>query len=78
MKQKSKFSILMRNWISTVGLFLATCTFVTGTFLVIVDSHRHFSNPYIGILIYMVVPALLAGSLFLVVVGMLRSRRIMT
>jgi hypothetical protein len=77
MKHKSQFSILMRNWISTVGLFLATCTFVTGTFLVIVDSHRHFSNPYIGILIYMVVPALLAGSLFLVVVGMLRSRRIM-
>ena len=74
MKDKDHFFVYLRNRTSILGLFLATCAFVTGTFLLILDMLKHSANPYMGLLIYMVVPGLIAGSLFLVAVGMIRAR----
>ena len=74
MSHKSRFFILMVNPISITGIFLGTCAFATGTFLVVLDAIKHFSNPYMGILTYLVAPGLLVGSIFLIAVGMLWTR----
>lgn len=75
MKRKLQLLPLMENWISMLGIFLGTCAFATGTFLLILELVRPSHHAYMGILTYLVAPTLLAGSLALIVFGMLITRR---
>ena len=66
---------LIQNWISLFGVILAACSFFAVTCLIAIDFYAGFSNPYMGILTYLVAPSFLSAGLLLVLFGVLRERR---
>ena len=66
---------LIQNWISLFGVILAACSFFAVTCLIAIDFYAGFSNPYMGILTYLVAPSFLSGGLLLILFGVLRERR---
>ncbi len=66
---------LIQNWISLFGIILAACSFFAVTCLIAIDFYAGFSNPYMGILTYLVAPSFLSAGLLLVLFGVLRERR---
>jgi hypothetical protein len=75
MNTQARFSVLLKNWISVIGIFLGATALTTGTVLMIIDASHENLSPYFGILIYLVVPGFIAASGLLVVLGMLWTRR---
>jgi hypothetical protein len=72
---RSRWPSLTGNWTSMVGILVAACSFFAATILLTIDALAPFSNPYLGILVYLVAPAFLALGLVLVGVGAWRERR---
>ena len=66
---------LLRNWMSLTGLVVAIGALFSFLLLFMLDALAGFSNPYIGILTYCVVPAFLISGIFLTALGMWRERR---
>jgi nitrate/TMAO reductase-like tetraheme cytochrome c subunit len=65
---------LLRNWITLTGLVIALGGLFSFLLLFLVDTMAHFSNPYVGILTYLVAPAFLIFGLLLALAGILRAR----
>lgn len=65
---------LFRNWTTLIGLTIVAASFFSFLLLFVLDSLAHFSNPYIGILTYMVAPGFLVLGLCLAIVGALIRR----
>lgn len=66
---------LIQNWISLSGIILAACSFFAVACLIAIDFYAGFSNPYMGILTYIVAPSFLSAGLLLIVFGVLLERR---
>jgi len=66
---------LLQNWISLVGVVLAASSFFSVMALIAIDINQGFSNPYMGILTYMVAPGFLILGLILIAIGVLLERR---
>src|SRR5208283_4797517 len=64
-----------RNWLSLTGLVIVIGGLFSFFLLFMLDAVAHFSNPYIGILTYIIAPAFLIFGLLLTVTGLLRERR---
>ena len=68
---------IFRNWISLSGLVIIVGSVFSFMLLTLLDALAHFSNPYIGILTYLVAPGFFVIGLFLGAVGaLLRHRQI--
>jgi hypothetical protein len=67
----TRFSDLLRNWVSIAGVLVATIAFLAGTVLLIVEMREDRSHPYFGLIVYGLVPAMIAGGLFLILAGMI-------
>ena len=50
-------SALVGNWVGIFGLILAMCSLFAALFLIVIDFLHGFRTPYMGILIYLIVPA---------------------
>lgn len=66
---------LLRNWLSLTGLVIVTGSLFSFLLLFVLDTMAHFSNPYVGILTYIVAPGFLFLGLFLTAVGAWHERR---
>jgi nitrate/TMAO reductase-like tetraheme cytochrome c subunit len=66
---------LYKNPISLIGMALAAVAFANILFLIFLDSFSHISSPYVGILAYMVAPAIMIVGLIMIPVGMAIERR---
>jgi nitrate/TMAO reductase-like tetraheme cytochrome c subunit len=66
---------LFRNWISFVGAVVALGALFSFLLLFVSDAIAKFSNPYVSILTYIVVPVFLIGGILLAFVGAWRERR---
>src|SRR3569833_40760 len=64
-----------RNWMSQAGAVLTAGSFFSFLLLFVLDSLAHFSNPYVGILTYMVAPGFGAMGIFLIILGLWIARR---
>ncbi len=60
---------LFRNWISFIGAVVALGALFSFLLLFISDAIAKFSNPYVSILTYIVVPVFLIGGILLAFVG---------
>jgi nitrate/TMAO reductase-like tetraheme cytochrome c subunit len=70
-------SSIFRNWISLTGFVVMIGSLFSFVLLFLMDTMAHISNPYVGILTYLVAPGFLMMGLFLVVVGAwLRHRQL--
>ncbi len=67
-KSFSRFS-LFRNWISLSGLVVAIGSFFSFLLLFAIDLTGRVSNPYLGILTFVVAPGFLITGLFLTALG---------
>src|SRR5262245_44166691 len=65
---------LFRNWLSLAGIVLALGSLFSFLLLFLIDSLAHFSNPYIGVLTYLVAPSFLALGTALSIVGIIWRR----
>src|SRR5436190_4087304 len=70
-------SSAFRNWLSLSGLVVITGSVFSFALLLLLDALAHFSNPYIGILTYLVAPGFFVIGLVIGVIGpFLRHRQI--
>jgi len=73
-KPAARFPSLFRNWVSLAGIILAASSFFTVAFLIALDFFRSFTNPYLGILTYIVAPVFLIAGLCMIAFGALWER----
>jgi hypothetical protein len=66
---------LLRNWLSLSGLVVVIGSMFSFFLLFLLDALAHTSNPYIGILTYVVAPSFFFFGLAVTIVGALRERR---
>src|SRR5215813_8820300 len=66
---------LYKNPISLAGIALAAVAFLNIVFLVLLDLFSHQPAPYLGILAYMVAPAIMVIGLLAIPVGIVIERR---
>ena len=66
---------LFRNWLSLTGLVVVIGSFFSFFLLLLLDSLAHYSNPYVGILTYLVAPTFLLFGLLLALFGAFLRRR---
>jgi nitrate/TMAO reductase-like tetraheme cytochrome c subunit len=64
-----------RNWISLIGTVIAIGALFSFLLLFVLDAISKFSNPYVSILTYIVVPQFLIGGIVLAFFGAWRERR---
>jgi nitrate/TMAO reductase-like tetraheme cytochrome c subunit len=67
-EKTSRFGLL-RNWFSLTGIVIALGSLFSFMLLLLLDSIAHFSNPYIGILTYLVAPGFLMIGFGFIVLG---------
>ncbi len=65
---------LVRNWITSIGLIVSVGGMFSFLLLMVMDLLSENSNPYLGILTYMIAPGFIVGGLVLGVVGILVRR----
>ncbi|MEI6808677.1 MAG: NapC/NirT family cytochrome c [bacterium] len=70
---KARVSNLLKNWISIVGILLGMMAFILGTALLVIDILNEHSNPYLGLVVYGIIPMMICGSLLLTAIGMVRT-----
>src|SRR5947199_10171969 len=69
--------ILTRHWLSVAGLALALTAGISSLFVLPNEVRGHASNPYIGILLFLILPVMFFAGLALIPLGMyLRKREI--
>jgi hypothetical protein len=69
-------SALVGNWAGIFGLVVALCSLVAALFLIAIDLFHGFRQPYMGILIYLIVPSFFwIGLMFAGVGAWLELRR---
>ena len=66
---------LLRNWLSLTGLVIVICSLFSFFLLFLLDTLAHFSNPYVGLLTYVIAPGFLMLGLMLTGIGAWRERR---
>jgi hypothetical protein len=66
---------LLRNWLSLTGLVIVIGSLFSFFLLFLLDAMATFSNPYVGILTYIVTPGFTMMGLVLTIFGALRERR---
>src|SRR5665647_2568716 len=64
-----------KNLLTIAGTTIAIVSFLIIVLLFIVSSYFDSSNSFLGIFIYMALPALMAFGLILIPIGMIRAKR---
>src|ERR1043166_9169936 len=72
---RSSFSRLFQNWISWAGILLAASAMFAVLLLIAIDLFAERSNPYVGILAYVVAPGFFFAGVFLALLGAFVQRR---
>jgi hypothetical protein len=68
-------SALVGNWVGIFGLMLAGCSLFAALFLITIDFFHGFRTPYMGILVYLIVPSFVWAGLVIAGVGVWLERR---
>jgi len=63
------------HWVSLTGLALALTALISWMFVLPVHVRGHVSNPYIGILVFIMIPAIFFAGLGLIPLGIFLGRR---
>jgi hypothetical protein len=73
--RKPLFAGLLDNWISIAGITLGCCALFADFCLIAYDYVQGFSQPYLGLLTYLIVPQFIWIGIFLTAVGAWIERR---
>ncbi len=67
--------LLFSHWVSMVGVALVTTAGFSWLFVLPIQLRGHASNPYIGIVVFIVIPIIFIFGLVLIALGVLLARR---
>ena len=71
----SPFLYFCDNWLSMIGIAVVTSSAILWMLLLPQTWHGEIENPYLGLLTYMLLPALFFGGLILIPLGIALKRR---
>jgi NapC/NirT cytochrome c family, N-terminal region len=72
---KPAWFVLTRHWLSLLGVALLGTAVISWLFVLPQQVRGHVDNPYVGILIFLVIPAIFFAGLLLIPIGVYLSRR---
>ena len=72
---KPAWFVLTRHWLSLLGLALLGTAVISWLFVLPQQVRGHVDNPYVGILVFLVIPAIFFAGLLLIPIGVYLSRR---
>ena len=72
---KPAWFVLTRHWLSLLGVALLATAVISWLFVLPQQIRGHFENPYVGIVVFLVLPAVFFAGLALVPVGVYLSKR---
>src|SRR5579862_8157272 len=67
--------LLASHWVSMLGAGIATLAGFTWLFVLPSSIHGHVDNPYVGILIFLIIPAVFFLGLILIPIGIALAKR---
>ena len=67
--------VLTQNWVSLVGVFLVTTAGISWLFVLPLQIRGHVDNPYIGIIVFLILPIIFLAGLALIPIGIYISRK---
>ena len=67
--------VLTQNWVSLVGVFLVTTAGISWLFVLPLQIRGHVDNPYIGIIVFLILPIIFFAGLALIPIGIYISRK---
>lgn len=73
--KETKVPSLYQNYISLIGTVIAITSLISIIFLFLLEITGQTDQPYLGILIYIMLPGVMMFGLFVILVGMLNERR---
>ena len=73
--ERPAWFLLTRHWLSLLGLALLATALISWLFVLPQQIRGHADNPYVGILVFLVLPAIFFTGLALVPIGVYLSKR---
>jgi nitrate/TMAO reductase-like tetraheme cytochrome c subunit len=73
--ERPAWFLLTRHWLSLLGVALVATALISWLFVLPQQIRGHFDNPYVGIIVFLVLPAIFFAGLLLIPVGVYLSRR---
>jgi hypothetical protein len=70
-----EFRALFRNWVSIVGAVVTTFAAILFVAVFLLDVFGFHANPYIGIVFFLILPAVFLAGLLIIPIGLWRERR---
>ena len=67
--------LLTSHWVSMLGVALVTTAGFSWLFVLPVQLRGHTSNPYIGIVVFLIIPIIFIFGLVLIALGVFLARR---
>jgi nitrate/TMAO reductase-like tetraheme cytochrome c subunit len=67
--------VLTRHWLGLAGTALVTTTVISWLFVLPLHLRGHVNNPYVGIVIFLILPALFFTGLLLIPLGIYAGKR---
>ena len=67
--------VLTQNWVSLAGVFLVTTAAISWLFVLPLQVRGHVDNPYIGIIVFLILPIIFFAGLALIPIGVYLSRK---
>jgi len=72
---KPSWFVLTRHWLSLVGVALVTTAGISWLFVLPLQIRGHVSNPYAGIIVFLILPFVFFLGLALIPIGVYLSKR---
>ena len=72
---KPVWFVLTRHWLSLVGLALVTTAGISWLFVLPLRIRSHTDNPYVGIVVFLILPIVFFVGLALIPIGVYVSKR---
>ena len=73
--ERPAWFILTRHWLSRIGVALVTTAGLSWLFVLPMQVRGHVSNPYIGIIVFLILPVIFFLGLLLIPIGVYLSKR---
>ena len=67
--------VLSRHWLSLVGVGFVSTAVITWLFVLPLSVRGHADNPYLGIVVFLIVPVLFFAGLALIPIGIYLGKR---
>jgi hypothetical protein len=67
--------LLAQNWLSLTGVFLVTTAGISWLFVLPLQIRGHVDNPYIGIIVFLILPVIFFAGLALIAIGIYVGRK---